>query len=144
MVGERTVTVISTETTKHYPAENRQLQDRIAAEGLVFSRFWPDGPPTKRPFPCATPSCPVTVGRASWSRSASTAALGSKRGRPLLTTRPVILTGLVVKANKWSVNLISVPGVHVASSTAEIMSIGEDIAAGPAEIEKLLAMAAGG
>jgi hypothetical protein len=32
--------------------------------------------------------------------------------------RPVILTDLVVKANKWSVNLISRPGVHVASSTA--------------------------
>jgi len=57
--------------------------------------------------------------------------------------RPVILTDLVVTANKWSVNLISRPGVHLASSTAEIMSIGEDIATGPAEIEKLLAMAAG-
>lgn len=41
-------------------------------------------------------------------------------------------------------NLISGPGVYLASSTAEIMSIVEDIAAGPAEIEKLLAMAAGG
>lgn len=57
--------------------------------------------------------------------------------------RPVILTDLVVKANQWSVNLISRPGVHVVSSTAEIMSIVEDIATGPAGIEKLLAMAAG-
>ena len=43
--------VISTGITKHYPAKNRQLQDRIAAEGLVLSQFWPDGPATKRPFP---------------------------------------------------------------------------------------------
>lgn len=55
----------------------------------------------------------------------------------------MILTDLVVKANQWSVNLISRPGVHVVSSTAEIMSIVEDIATGPAGIEKLLAMAAG-
>jgi hypothetical protein len=32
MVGGCTVAVIGTETTKHYPAENRQLQDRT---GLV-------------------------------------------------------------------------------------------------------------
>jgi DNA processing protein len=37
MVGGRTVAVIGTGITKHYPAENRQLRDRIAAEGLVLS-----------------------------------------------------------------------------------------------------------
>jgi predicted Rossmann fold nucleotide-binding protein DprA/Smf involved in DNA uptake len=33
------VAVIGTVVTQRYPAENRRLQDRIAAEGLVLSQF---------------------------------------------------------------------------------------------------------
>jgi len=58
--------------------------------------------------------------------------------------RPVILTDLVVKASKWSADLIGQPGVHVASSAAEIMSIVDNIAAGPAEIDALFTVAAEG
>lgn len=142
--GGRTVAVIGTGITKHYPAENRQLQDRIAAEGLVLSQFWPDSPPTKQTFPMRN-AVMSGYGRATIVVEAGENSGARIQARQAVAHgRPVILTDLVVKANKWSVNLISRPGVHVASSTAEIMSIVEDIAAGPAEIEKLLAMAAGG
>ena len=34
-----------------YPPENRELQSRIAREGLVVSQFWPDAPAQKHSFP---------------------------------------------------------------------------------------------
>ncbi|MBL8925340.1 MAG: DNA-protecting protein DprA, partial [Pseudonocardia sp.] len=49
--GGRAVAVIGTGLTKYFPAENRALQDRIAAEGLLISQFWPDAGPSKHSFP---------------------------------------------------------------------------------------------
>lgn len=141
--GGRTVAVIGTGITKCYPAENRQLQDRIAATGLVLSQFWPDCPPTKRTFPMRN-AVMSGYGRATIVVEASEHSGARIQARQAVAHgRPVILTDLVVKANKWSAGLVGLPGVHVASSTAEIVSIVEDIAAGPAEVEKLLAMVTG-
>jgi DNA processing protein len=53
----------------------------------------------------------------------------------------VILTDLVVAANEWPAALLGRPGVHVASSTAEIMSFVEDITAAPKTVDDLLAAA---
>lgn len=55
--------------------------------------------------------------------------------------RPVILTDLVVDSNKWPSDLIGRPGVHVVSSTDEIMSVVDRITAGPATVDTLLAAA---
>jgi predicted Rossmann fold nucleotide-binding protein DprA/Smf involved in DNA uptake len=129
--GGRTVAVIGTGITKCYPAENRQLQDRIATEGLVLSQFWPDSPPTKHTFPMRN------AVMSGYGRATIVVEAGERSGARIQARqtvahgRPVILTDLVVKANKWSAALINRPGVHVASSPAEIMSIVEDIAAGP-------------
>jgi DNA processing protein len=140
----RTVAVIGTGITRHYPAENRALQDRIAAEGLVLSQFWPDAPPTKHGFPMRNAAM-SGYGRATIVVEAgeySGARIQAKRA--VAHGRPVILTDLVVQANKWPEELIGRPGVHVAKSTADAMSIVEGISAGPAEIDALFATAAWG
>lgn len=51
--GGRTIAVIGTGINRHYPAENRDLAERIAAggQGAVVSQFWPDAPPATYTFP---------------------------------------------------------------------------------------------
>jgi DNA processing protein len=137
----RTVAVIGTGITQSYPAENKALQARIANEGLVISQFWPDAPPTKHSFPMRNAvmsgfgraTIVVEAGEHSGARIQARKAVGHGR--------PVILTDLVVAANKWPQDLVGQPGVHVASSTAEIMSRVEDIVASPRTVDELLAAA---
>lgn len=51
--GGRTIAVIGTGINRYYPAENRELADRIAArgQGAVVSQFWPDAPGATWSFP---------------------------------------------------------------------------------------------
>lgn len=51
--GGRTIAVIGTGINRYYPAENRELTDRIATggHGAVVSQFWPDGHPATYTFP---------------------------------------------------------------------------------------------
>lgn len=142
--GGRTVAVIGTGINRYYPAENRDLQDRIAAEGLLVSQFWPDTPPTKHTFPMRN-----TV-MSGYGQATIVVEAGEHSGariqarRAVAHGRPVILTDLVVSANKWPGELIDRPGVYVAGSTAEAMSIIERITGGSAEIDALFAAAARG
>lgn len=141
--GGRTAAVIGTGITRYYPAENRALQDRIAVEGLLLSQFWPDAPPTKQTFPMRN-----TV-MSGYGRATIVVEAGEHSGariqarRAVAHGRPVILTDLVVKANVWPRELIGRPGVHVAGSAAEAMSIVESITQESARIDALLAAAAG-
>jgi DNA processing protein len=137
----RTVAVIGTGINRSYPAENRELQDRIGTTGLVLSQFWPDAPPTKHSFPMRN-AIMSGYGRATIVVEAGERSGARIQARQAVAHgRPVILTDLVVAATTWPADLIGRPGVHVASSTAEIMSIVEDIAAGPKEIDALFAAA---
>ncbi|CAN5751989.1 hypothetical protein BH18ACT7_BH18ACT7_25690 [soil metagenome] len=142
--GGRAVAVIGTGINRYYPTENRELQDRIAADGLVLSQFWPDAPPTKHSFPMRN-AVMSGYGRATIVVEAGEHSGARIQARQAIAHgRPVILTDLVVKANEWSTDLIGQPGVHVASNTTEIMSTVEDIAAGPDEIDELFAAATWG
>ncbi|UVS79423.1 DNA-processing protein DprA [Actinokineospora sp. UTMC 2448] len=51
--GGRTLAVIGTGINRYFPAENRDLTDRIAAgdQGAVLSQFWPDAPGATYTFP---------------------------------------------------------------------------------------------
>jgi DNA processing protein len=141
--GGRTVAVIGTGITRYYPAENRELQDRIAADGLVLSQFWPDAPPTKHSFPMRN-AVMSGYGRATIVVQAGEHSGARIQARQAVAHgRPVILTDLVVSTNSWPAGLIGQPGVHVASSTADIMSVVEDIVAAPTEIDALLAAVLG-
>ncbi len=140
----RTVAVIGTGISQYYPAENRALQTRIATEGLVLSQFWPDAPPTKHSFPMRN-AVMSGYGRATVVVEAGEHSGARIQARKAVAHgRPVILTDLVVRTNKWPAALVDQPGVHVASSTAEIMELVEDITAGPKKVTDLLAAATKG
>ncbi len=140
--GGRTVAVIGTGITRHYPAENRRLQERIATEGLVISQFWPDSPPTRQSFPMRN------AVMSGYSRATIVVEAGEHSGariqarQAIAHGRPVILTDLVVRNNKWPAELIDRPGVHVAGSTAEVIAAAEHVVSGPAEIDALLNLTA--
>ncbi len=49
--GGRTISVMGTGIRTIYPPENRDLAERIAANGALVSQFWPDSPPRTDTFP---------------------------------------------------------------------------------------------
>jgi DNA processing protein len=121
--GGRTVAVIGTGINRAYPAANRDLQERIACEGLVLSQFWPDAPATKKSFPLrnATMSgygrATIVVEAGQTSGARIQARVGVEHGRP------VILRDCVVRDNEWARALQYRPGVHVVTSVDEVLNV---------------------
>lgn len=136
--GGRTVAVIGTGISRSYPAVNRDLQTRIAAEGLVLSQFWPDAPPQRHNFLMrnavmsgyARATVVVQAGEQSGARAQARMAV--EHGRP------VILTERVVSDNEWATRLRERPGVYVASSLAEVMKHVRAALARESEVDALL------
>lgn len=121
--GGRTIAVLGTGINRTYPAANHDLQERIAREGLVVSQFWPDAPPTKKSFPLRNTTmsgygrATVVVEAGEHSGARIQARVGVEHGRP------VILTDNVVRTNEWARALRHRPGVHVVSSTDEVLHL---------------------
>ena len=126
-VGGRTVAVIGTGINRYYPAQNRELQDRIAREGAVVSQFWPDAPPQKHTFIMRNATMSglgmatvvVEAGETSGARAQARIAVGHGR--------PVILTEMVVKANDWAKTLVARPGVYVAERAGDALELINDL-----------------
>jgi DNA processing protein len=133
--GGRTVAVLGTGINRVYPAANRDLQERIAGEGLVLSQFWPDATATKKSFPLrnATMSgygrATIVVEAGETSGARIQARVGVEHGRP------VILRHSVVRTNEWAKALQHRPGVYVVSSVDEAMSV---VAALRSDLDDLL------
>lgn len=127
--GGRTVAVIGTGINRVYPAQNRELHEEIASQGLLLSQFWPDAPPQKHTFLMrnATMSgygiATVVVEAGEQSGARAQARMAVEHGRP------VILTDLVVSKNTWAQALVDRPGVRVAAGLAEVMREVEGIIA---------------
>ena len=128
--GGRTVAFIATGINNSYPAVNRDLQAAIAERGLVLSQFWPDAPPQKANFlqrnaliaAYSLAAVVIEAGENSGARNLARQAV--KQGRPL------IMTDLVITANEWARQLMSVPGVHQAAGPADVVEIVRNISAG--------------
>ncbi|MBW4718885.1 DNA-protecting protein DprA [Saccharothrix sp. SC076] len=141
--GGRTVAVIGTGIQKYYPAANRSLQDRIAAEGLVMSQFWPDSPPSKSSFPMrnATMSAYgrvtiiVEAGELSGTRIQARSAVAHGR--------PVILMGAVVRGTNWGRALVGKPGVYQAETPDEAIDHVKRITSSDNPAAGILALAKG-
>ena len=132
--GGRTVGVIGTGMDRAYPAQNRELQEQIAARGLVLSQFWPGAPPQRHNFLMrnATMSgyglATVVVEAGEQSGSRTQARIAVEHGRP------VILTSLVVERNDWARALVGRPGVHVAGSLQAVLDVADQLIAEPATV----------
>lgn len=124
--GARTVAVIGTGVRRYYPAENRDLHDRIAAAGMVLSQFMPDSPPTKSSFPMrnavmsgyVTATVVVEAGERSGTRIQARNAV--EHGRP------VLLAEGVYRANEWAQAMEGQPGVHVVGGLTDVLDVLED------------------
>ena len=104
--GNRTVGVVGTGIRRYYPAENREIQDEVAANHLLLSQFWPDAPPTRQSFPMRNVvmsgfsglTLIVEAGENSGTRIQARAA--TKHGRPLIISRAVYLQ------TRWGKDLV--------------------------------------
>lgn len=128
--GGRTMAVIGTGLMHCYPAGNRALQQRIAHEGAVVSRSWPEDPPTRQSFPLrnavmsgiSLATVIVEAGETSGTRTQARFALA--QGRPVL-----LMSSLLDQA--WAAELAGQPGTHVVGFPSDV----------PAAIEHLTAAA---
>jgi DNA processing protein len=136
--GGRTVCAIGTGLDRAYPAGNQDLQEEIAARGLVLSQFWPGAPPQRHNFLMrnATMSgyglATVVVEAGEQSGSRAQARIAVEHGRP------VILTSLVVERNDWARALAGRPGVHVAGRLQAVLDVVDDLIAEPAAVAAAL------
>lgn len=118
--GGRTVAVIGTGLRRSYPSTHAALQDRIAREGAVVSRFWPDAPPTRRSFPMRNAVmsgmalATVVVEASSTSGARMQARLALEHGRP------VFLPASLVDEHAWAQEYAGRPGTHVFEEPAEV------------------------
>lgn len=123
----RPIGVIGTGINRVYPAPHRELHERVAAAGALVSQFYPDANPTRQSFPMRNVTMSA-LGRASIIVEAGEHSGTRIQARVAVEHgRPVILTDLVAKATKWGKALQGRPGVYVASGTADVMGIVEQI-----------------
>jgi DNA protecting protein DprA len=129
--GGRPVGVIGTGINRVYPstASSRALHERVAGGGVLISQFLPDAPPSRTSFPMRN----VTM--SGLGRASIIVEAGERSGTRVLARaavehgRAVILTDAVVNATDWGKQLVGRPGVYVAGSTSEVMSIVESLVA---------------
>lgn len=117
--GARTVAVIGTGLNRCYPPENARLQDRIARDGAVVSRFWPGDGPARQSFPMRNAvmsgmaRATVVVEAGSRSGARVQARLALAHGRPVFLLESVL-------SQPWAQELASRPAVYVVRSAEEI------------------------
>lgn len=118
--GGRTLAVIGTGIRRAYPAENAELQGRIASEAAVVSQFWPDAPPTKTSFPMRNvvmsglSRATVVVEAADKSGARMQARFALEHGRPVFLLESLL-------AYEWAREYAERPGTHVIRSVAEVV-----------------------
>ena len=134
----RTVAVLGTGITRSYPASNRELQQEIAARGLLLSQFHPAASPTKHSFPMrnATMSgyglATIVVEAGEHSGTRIQARVAGEHGRP------VILTDRVATSTSWGSALAGRPNVYVVSSLNEMVQAITDVREAPVRLRDAL------
>lgn len=119
--GGRTVAVIGTGLRRHYPTENRELQERLAADHLVLSQFWPDAAPTKTSFPMRNAvmsgyAAATVVVEAAWKSGARMQArLALEHGRPVF-----LLDSLL--QHDWAQEYARRPGAEVVHDADDVLA----------------------
>jgi len=126
--GGRTVAVIGTGVDNYYPTKNRHLQDRIAAEGLLISQFWPDSGANKAHFPMRNAvmsgysAATIIVEAGEQSGSRIQARLALQHGRHVILLRDVLEL-------QWAKALTDRPGVTVVDGPEDLFRAVETVLA---------------
>ncbi len=128
--GSRTIAVIGTGLMRCYPAENRELQQRIAHSGAVVSRFWPEDPPTRQSFPLRNAvmsgisQANVIIEATETSGARIQARLALAQGRPVL-----LMASLLEQS--WAKELAARPGAYTVDTPSDVPALLEGLAAEP-------------
>lgn len=97
----RTVAVLATGVDRFYPVQNWDLQERVAASGLVLSQFWPGSGPKRESFLArngvVAAYCQVMVVVEAQERSGTRVAVREAVTRG----RTVVLSRWVVAGTSW-------------------------------------------
>ncbi len=126
--GGRTIAVVGTGLLRAYPPQNGELQQRIARDCAVVSRFWPETPPNRKNFPLRNAvmsgmSLATVVVEASHRSGARTQArIALAHGRPVL-----LMEGML--RQQWAREFAGRPGTHVVDSPAAVIEVVERITA---------------
>lgn len=142
--GGRTVAIIGTGIAQVYPAANRDLQTRIACEGLVLSQFWPEGATQRHNFLMRN-AVMSGYGRATVIVEASETSGTRVQARMAVEHgRPVIMTDRVLAANQWAQRLKGRPGVHIAASLTDVMDYVHKVLDQEHQVDTLLRQVSAG
>lgn len=129
----RTVAVIGTGIDRVYPRQNADLQEQIAAKGLVISQFLPGSPPTKVSFPMRNAVmsgyalATVVVEAAYHSGARMQARLALQHGRHVFLMRSLL-------QHDWANDYAQRPGVTVVNDANDVFDGLQRLASEPTEL----------
>jgi DNA processing protein len=131
--GARTVAVIGTGIDRVYPAQNADLQEEIAAKGLVISQFLPGSSPTKASFPMRNAVmsgyalATVVVEAAHRSGARMQARLALQHGRHVFLMRSLL-------EHDWARDYAERPGVTVVETADDVFVGLQRLASEPTDL----------
>jgi DNA processing protein len=131
--GARTVAVIGTGIDRVYPAQNADLQEEIAAKGLVISQFLPGSSPTKASFPMRNAVmsgyalATVVVEAAHRSGARMQARLALQHGRHVFLMRSLL-------EHDWARDYAERPGVTVVETADDVFAGLQRLASEPTDL----------
>lgn len=119
--GGRTIAVLGTGITQCYPAENRDLAERITQAGAVVSQFWPTRPPGKDTFPRRNV---VTSGLSQGTAVIEASSTSGARMQARLAIehgKKVFLVRSLVTDQKWAQDYVASRGAIEVTDVDEVM-----------------------
>jgi DNA processing protein len=131
--GGRTVAVIGTGIDRVYPAQNADLQEEIAAKGLVISQFLPGSSPTKASFPMRNAVmsgyalATVVVEATHRSGARIQARLALQHGRHVFLMRSLL-------EHDWARDYAERPGVTVVETADDVFVGLQRLASEPTDL----------
>jgi len=119
--GGRTIAVLGSGIRRIYPTENRELAERITANGAVVSQFWPDMAPTTYTFPRRNV---VTSGMSQGTVVIEASATSGAKMQARLAIehgKQVFLLDSLVTQREWARKYLQRPRVHQVTDVADIL-----------------------
>jgi DNA processing protein len=121
--GGRTLAVMGTGIDRVYPAENRDLAERIPSQGALISQFWPGAPPRSENFPLRNVvSSGIAMGTVVVEASGTSGARMQAR-LALEHAKRLFLVEPLVMQEKWARQYADRPGATVVRSVDDVLGV---------------------
>jgi len=131
----RTIAVMGTGISRVYPAEHRDLAERIVESGALVSQFWPDSPPARWSFPMRNVVMSglavgtVVVEASSTSGAKMQARLALEHGKRLFLVESLVMR------EEWAKRYAEHPAATVVQSVDDVVDV---LAATAQRVEQLV------